>query len=299
VNQTKTIQVSAGSVISQKVKDYQMLVKFKLNLLVVFSAVMAYLIVAPGSVDFVAVLLLAVGGFLVTGASNAFNQVLEKQYDRLMTRTENRPLAANRMETSEAVMAAGFMSLVGIVLLALFNPWTAMLGMVALISYSFLYTPMKRVGPMAVFIGAIPGALPVLIGCTAMQGEITAFALVLFGIQFMWQFPHFWAIAWLAHDDYTKAGFYLLPSATGDRDSSTGLQCFIFALLLLVVSVMPYLMGMTGLLSAIVLLGVGGMYALYSWQLYKDCSREAARKVMFCSFAYLPIALIALYLDKI
>jgi heme o synthase len=281
------------------VKDYQMLVKFKLNLLVVFSAVMAYLIVAPGSVNLVAVLLLAVGGFLVTGASNAFNQVLEKQYDRLMTRTENRPLAANRMETSEAVMAAGFMSLVGIVLLALFNPWTAMLGMIALISYSFLYTPMKRVGPMAVFIGAIPGALPVLIGCTAMQGEITAFALVLFGIQFMWQFPHFWAIAWLAHEDYTKAGFYLLPSSTGERDSSTGWQCFIFALLLLVVSVMPYLMGMTGLLSAIVLLGVGGMYALYSWQLYTECSREAARKVMFCSFAYLPISLIVLYLDKI
>ncbi|MFK7808924.1 MAG: heme o synthase [Saprospiraceae bacterium] len=295
----KTAQVNITSAFSQKVKDYQTLVKFKLNLLVVFSAVMAYLIVAPGAVSWTAVMFLAMGGFLVTGAANALNQVLEKQYDRLMTRTENRPLAANRMESSEAVMAAGFMSLIGIVFLALFNPWTATLGMVALISYSFLYTPMKRVSPMAVFIGAIPGALPVLIGCTAMQGEITAFALVLFGIQFMWQFPHFWAIAWLAHEDYTRAGFYLLPSGTGDRDSNTGFQSFVFALLLIVVSLMPYLMGMTGLLSAIVLLGMGSLYAFYSWRLYKECSREAARKVMFCSFAYLPISLIVLFLDKI
>lgn len=299
MNNTKTAAANIGSAFSQKVKDYQILVKFKLNLLVVFSAVMAYLIVAQGTVSWVAVVFLALGGFLVTGAANALNQVLEKQHDRLMTRTENRPLAANRMETSEAVMAAGFMSLFGIVFLAMFNPWTATLGMLALISYSFIYTPMKRVSPLAVFIGAIPGALPVLIGCTAMQGEITAFALVLFSIQFMWQFPHFWAIAWLAHEDYTNAGFYLLPSSTGERDSSTGLQSFIFALLLLVVSVMPYFMGMTGLLSAIVLLGIGGLYALYSWQLYKECSREAARRVMFCSFAYLPISLIVLYLDKI
>ncbi|MFT4663929.1 MAG: protoheme IX farnesyltransferase [Polaribacter sp.] len=299
MNNTKTATIKTGSAFSQKLKDYQILVKFKLNLLVVFSAVMAYLIVAEGPVSYVAVLFLALGGFLVTGAANALNQVLEKQYDRLMVRTENRPLATGRMETSEAVMAAGFMSLIGIVFLALFNPWTAMLGMIALISYAFLYTPMKRVSPMAVFIGAIPGALPVLIGCTAMQGEITTFALVLFGIQFMWQFPHFWAIAWLAHEDYSNAGFYLLPSSTGERDSNTGWQSFIFAVLLIIVSIMPYFMGMTGILSAIILFGIGALYAFYSWQLYKQCNREAARKVMFCSFAYLPISLIVLYLDKI
>ncbi len=276
-----------------------MLVKLRLNLLVVFSAVMAYLIVGMGPVNWIALVILALGGFLVTGASNALNQVLEKQYDKLMTRTQDRPLAAGRMETSEAVMAAGFMSLVGIVLLALFNPWTATLGMLALIIYAFLYTPMKRVSPMAVFIGAIPGALPVLIGCTAFQGEITALALALFGIQFMWQFPHFWAIAWLGHEDYTRAGFNLLPSASGQRDRNTGLQCFLFALLGMVVSVVPFMMGEAGWWSAIVLLVLGGIYAYYGWQLRQTCSRDAARKLMFCSFFYLPIALIVLYLDKI
>ncbi len=296
---TKTAEKQINSSFSQKINDYKVLVKFRLNLLVVFSAVMAYLICAQGPISWVSIALLSVGGFLVTGASNALNQVLEKQYDRLMNRTKDRPIAAGRMDSSEAVMAAGFMSLFGIVLLACFNAWTAMLGMVALISYAFLYTPMKRVSPTAVFIGAIPGALPVLIGCTAMQGEITALGLVLFGIQFMWQFPHFWAIAWLGHEDYTRAGFRLLPSASGELDSNTGLQCFIFALLLLLVSVMPYYMGVTGVISLIVLLLIGGAYAFYSWQLYKKCDRAAARKLMFCSFFYLPISLIVLSLDKI
>ena len=295
----KTAQVKIGSAIFQKAKDYQMLMKFNLSLMVVFSAVMAYLIVAPVSVSWVEVCLLALGGFLVTGAANALNQVLEKDYDRLMARTANRPLAAKRMDTSEAVMLAGLMSLLGIVLLAFFNPWTATLGMLALISYAFLYTPMKRVGPMAVFVGAIPGALPVLIGCTAMQGSITTFALVLFGIQFLWQFPHFWAIAWLGHEDYTKAGFRLLPSASGEPDANTGMQSFLFALMLLVLSMVPYLMGMTGMLSAVVLFLVGSLYAYYAWQLYKDCTREAARRLMFCSFFYLPVSLIVLYIDKI
>ena len=298
---SKTVQTAGigAAVVNQKIRDYKMLIKFRLNLLVVFSAVMAYLIVAQGAINWMAILFLALGGFLVTGAANALNQVLEKDYDRLMPRTQDRPLAAGRMNTSEAVMAAGFMSLVGIVFLALFNPWTATLGMLALISYAFLYTPLKRVSPLAVFVGAIPGALPVLIGCTAAQGEITALALVLFGIQFMWQFPHFWAIAWLAHDDYAKAGYYLLPSTSGKRDSNTGLQSFLFALLLIVVSVIPYFMGITGWWSALVVLVLGGVYAGYGWKLYKTCSKLAARKLMFCSFFYLPITLIVLYLDKI
>ena len=297
--QTKTAEKRIDNSFSQKINDYKVLVKFRLNLLVVFSAVMAYLICAQGAIDWVSIVILSLGGFLVTGASNALNQVLEKQYDRMMDRTKDRPLAAGRMDVSEAVMAAGFMSLFGIVLLAWFNAWSAMLGMIALISYAFLYTPMKRVSPVAVFIGAIPGALPVLIGCTAMQGEITALGLVLFGIQFMWQFPHFWAIAWMGHADYSRAGFNLLPSGSGELDSNVGLQSFWFALLLLVVSVMPYIMGVTGLLSLIVLLAIGGTYAFYSWQLHKKCDRDAARKLMFCSFFYLPISLIILFVDKI
>ena len=299
MSRTKTADKKIRSAFSQKISDYKVLVKFKLNMLVVFSAIMAYLICAQGAVSWVSISVLALGGFLVTGASNALNQVLEKQHDLLMNRTKDRPVATGRMETSEAVMAAGFMSLIGIVLLSSFNAWTGMLGMIALISYAFIYTPMKRVSPVAVFIGAIPGALPVLIGCTAMQGEITALGLVLFGIQFMWQFPHFWAIAWMGHEDYTNAGFNLLPSASGELDSDVGKQSFIFALLLLLVSVMPYFMGITGIVSLIVLLAIGGAYAFYSWDLYKKCDRDAARKLMFCSFFYLPISLIVLSLDKI
>jgi len=299
VSQTKTADKKISSAFSQKVSDYKELVKFKLNLLVVFSAIMAYLICAQGAVSWVSISVLALGGFLVTGASNALNQVLEKQHDLQMNRTKNRPVATGRMDVSEAVMAAGFMSLTGIIMLASFNACTGMLGMIALISYAFIYTPMKRVSPVAVFIGAIPGALPVLIGCTAMQGEITALGLVLFGIQFMWQFPHFWAIAWMGHEDYTNAGFHLLPSASGELDSDVGKQCFIFALLLLLVSVMPYFMGITGVISLIVLLAIGGAYAFYSWDLYKKCDRDAARKLMFCSFFYLPVSLIVLSLDKL
>jgi len=293
------INTNSLSPFRQKVADYNMLFKLKLNLLVVFSAAMAYLIALEGAVNWGVLLALCVGGFLVTGASNILNQVLERDTDKLMKRTANRPLATQRMGVSEAIMIAGFSSMIGITLLAMINPWTAVLGTLSLILYSFLYTPMKRISPIAVFIGAIPGALPTMIGCVAAQGELTALAIVLFGIQFMWQFPHFWAIAWVGHDDYTNAGFRLLPSKDGERDSNTGLQSFLFAIMLIAVALMPYLMGVTGIVSAIIVGITGSIYAGYSWKLYKMCTKEAALKVMFCSFVYLPVALIALALDKI
>lgn len=276
-----------------------MLFKFKLNMLVVFSAAMAYLIALESEVNWWIFTALCLGGFLVTGASNTLNQVLERDTDQLMKRTADRPLAANRMGISEAIMIAGFTSMFGITLLAFINPWTAVLGTISLILYSFLYTPMKRVSPIAVFIGAIPGALPTMIGCVAAQGELTALAIVLFGIQFMWQFPHFWAIAWVGHEDYTNAGFRLLPSKDGEKDSNTGLQSFLFALMLAAIGFIPYFMGVTGLMSALVVGAAALMYLAYCWNLYKRCTKEAAMKVMFASFAYLPIALVALVLDKI
>ncbi len=283
----------------QKVADYNMLFKFRLNMLVVFSAAMAYLVAVQGNINWTAFLALCLGGFLVTGASNTLNQVLERDTDQLMKRTANRPLAAGRMNVSEAIMIAGFASMIGITFLAFINPWTAVLGTLSLILYSFLYTPMKRISPIAVFIGAIPGALPTMIGCVAAQGELTALAIVLFGIQFMWQFPHFWAIAWVGHEDYSNAGFRLLPSKDGERDYSAGLQSFYFSLMLIAVGLMPYLMGVTGIVSAIIVAVLGLIYAGFSWKLYKECTKEAALKLMFCSFFYLPFALIALVIDKI
>lgn len=275
-----------------------MLVKIRLSLTVVFSSLLAYLIAAPQAIQWSALAVLGLGGFLVTGAANALNQVLEKDYDRLMRRTADRPLAADRMSVSEAVMAAGLMSLFGICLLALFNPWAAFFGMVALLGYAFVYTPMKRISPLAVLVGAVPGALPVLIGSVAAQGELTLLAFVLFAIQFFWQFPHFWAIGWLGYEDYQRAGYRLLPSVDGQRDRSTGLQSFFYASFLLPVVVMPYLLGVTGLASAVVVAILTVLYAGLGWNFYRKADRKAALVLMFYSFFYLPISLVVLFIDK-
>jgi protoheme IX farnesyltransferase len=268
-------------------------------MLVVFSSVMAYLIAGIGYINWVGVIILSLGGMLVTGAANILNQVLERDTDKLMKRTADRPLAAGRMSVSEAVMSAGFMSLFGIIFLAMFNAWAALLGMISLISYAFIYTPMKRITPFAVVIGAIPGALPMMIGCVAMQGEMTTLAIALFGLQFLWQFPHFWAIAWLAFEDYANAGFHLLPSKRGVKDRNAGLQSFIYALVLIPVSLITYFMGITGIISAAIVLLSGLIYAYFGWDFYKKSTREAALRLMFSSFFYLPIVLFALFFDKI
>jgi len=287
------------SSLKQKLIDYTQLIKLRLSLLVVFSSVMAYLIAGQGFVNWTGVIILSLGGMLVTGAANTLNQVLERDTDKLMKRTAERPLAAERMTVSEAVMAAGFMSLFGIMFLAMFNAWTALLGMVSLILYAFVYTPMKKITPFAVIIGAVPGALPMMIGCVAMQGGLTTLAIALFGLQFLWQFPHFWAIAWLAFDDYTNAGFHLLPSKRGVKDRNAGLQSFIYALVLIPVSFVPYFMGLTGIISVIILLISGSLYAYFGWDFYKKCTRASALRLMFSSFFYLPIVLFALFFDKI
>lgn len=290
---------SIAAQVGQKARDYYQLVKFRLNLTVVFSSVMAFLIAGSGPVSWTALSVLALGGFLVTGAANALNQVLEKDYDRLMKRTADRPLAAGRMSISEGVLAAGLMSLFGTCLLALFNPWTAFFGMVALLSYAFLYTPLKRLTPLAVVVGAVPGALPTLIGAVAAQGQLTTLAFVLFGIQFFWQFPHFWSIGWLGYDDYVKAGYKLLPSVDGARDRNTGLQSTIYALFLFPVGLLPFLLGASGILSAAFVALLTLVYAGLSWNFYRKNDRKAALTLMFYSFIYLPLTLLALYIDKL
>jgi protoheme IX farnesyltransferase len=300
VSLIKTDKAVYSASVVEKIKDYGLLMKFKLSLTVVFSAVMAFLIAVDGNYYLTDLFILFLGGFLTTGAANALNQVLEKDYDRLMKRTENRPLPTGRMTVSEAVLVAGLMSLVGIVLLALFNPMTAFLGMLSLISYAFIYTPMKRVSNIAVTIGAIPGALPMVIGCTAAQGgSLTSVALILFALQFIWQFVHFWAIAWLGDEDYKNAGFQLLPTKNGEKDENTGRQSLIYVLFLLPISWGLYYKGVTGWVSAVILTILAIGFAYTAWNLYKKCSREAARIQMFYSLLYLPLALMALYFDKI
>jgi len=284
----------------QKVSDFKLLVKLRLTLTVVFSSLMAYLIaLGEAPILWYNLLILAVGGFLVTGASNVLNQVLERDFDRLMTRTADRPLAAGRMEVSSAVLLAGFMSLTGITLLSFFNPLAGFFGMVALVSYAFIYTPMKRVSPLAVTIGAVPGALPTLIGCVAAQGELTALALMLFMIQFLWQFPHFWSIGWLGFEDYQKAGYQIVPARNGERDRTIGFQAFLYAALLVPTTGAMYFLGLTSMVGTIIVVALSLIYTFFAWNFYRDYSRKTALYLMFCSFFYIPLALIVLFIDKI
>ena len=283
----------------QKVQDFKLLVKLRLNLTVVFSAVMAFIIASEGPINLGALLLLALGGFFITGGANALNQVIEKDFDKLMDRTADRPVASGRMSVSDAVLLAGLMSLGGITMLGLFNPWAAFFGSLALVSYAFLYTPMKRVSSMAIPIGAFPGALPMLIGCVAFQGTLTWLAIALFSIQFLWQFPHFWSIGWLGFDQYKKAGYRFIPEQAGKRDPNLGLFSGLYALILVPVVFSLYFLGVSGITSAIIAAVLSVVYAYFGWNLYRKQDRKAALMLMFSSFFYLPLVLVAFWIDKI
>ncbi|HND86721.1 MAG TPA: heme o synthase [Saprospiraceae bacterium] len=284
---------------SSSLRDFGLLVKFKLTLLVLFSAVMSYAIVAGERARLQDMLLLTLGGFLITGAANALNQVLERDYDRMMTRTAGRPLPAGRMSVSTAVLYAGLMAVAGIIFLAMFNPLASFLGTLSLISYAFVYTPLKRSTPLSVVVGAVPGALPLIIGCVAHEGYVSSVAVMLFALQFLWQFPHFWAVAWLADEDYKKAGFYLLPSRSGKKDSSVGLLSFWFCVMLVASAVLAASMGLVGWVATAMLIALNLYWAKCCWDLKRECSREAARKQMFVSFFHLPFSLIVLLLDRL
>lgn len=271
-----------------------MLVKLRLSLLVVFTSIMSYMIVAGSSASIVAVLFLGVGGFLVTAAANALNQVLEEDYDKNMARTADRPITTGRMKSSEAVMFAGLSCLVGVSMLALFNPLTSLLGMLSLICYSFVYTPLKRYSTSAVAIGAIPGALPVLIGCTAFEGTITVFGIGIFALQFLWQFPHFWAIGFLSYDDYKNAGYKLLPEdKEGKVDRSLGLHSTMYAVMMVPVIWMLFSFGTVSMVSSILVLITSIVYIGFSLNFHLKFDRSSGLKLMFYSFLYLPLILAA------
>ena len=272
------------------------LVKMRLSLVVVGSSVLGYAIVSDGRGSFFDILVLALGGFLVTGAANALNQVLEKDYDILMLRTSNRPVATGRMKSSEAVMFAGISCLVGISMLAAFNPITAFLGMLSLILYSFVYTPLKRYSTLAVAVGAVPGALPVLIGATSFEGSISLFAFCLFVIQFLWQFPHFWSIGFLGFDDYKKAGYLLLPLNGEQIDRNLGLSSMFYASLIVPVTLFMFLGFGISIISTFLIVLFSLVYVYLSFDFHKKFDRASALKLMFFSFLYLPIVLISLWL---
>ena len=287
------MEVASANPANSWFRDVLELTKVRLTIMVVFSAVIGYVIAGGGTVHYLPVFVLALGGFLVAGAANAINQILEKEYDAMMTRTAQRPVAAGRMQISEALVIAGLMLLSGIVLLALFNPLAAFLGMLSCILYAFLYTPMKRFGTMSVAVGAIPGALPVVIGCVAYEGTISWLALVLFAVQFLWQFPHFWAIGFLSFDEYQKAGFKLVPSASdGKIHGGLGWHTLTYALLLLPVCMLAYWGGVTGLMTSLGMGLVSIWYVYKAYRFWREFDHAAARALLFTSFAYLPAVLL-------
>lgn len=298
-------EVGVLSFAVDRFRSYCELLKPRLSLLVTFSSLFGYALGSSGALNWPSLFMLGLGGFLVSGASVTINQILEKDLDRLMTRTQGRPLPSQRIRPHEATWVAIFSAVLGGILLIKFtNPLTVLLSFLSLLLYSFVYTPLKRVGPIAVFVGAVPGALPPLLGWIAATGTIGYEALVLFGIQFIWQFPHFWAIAWVSHDDYQKAGFKLLPSS-GKKDFQTAIQIMIYTLFLLPMGLLPAKFGITGINSALVVTVCGVFFLAQTFMLMRECliegekARKSALKIMFGSFIYLPVVQIAFILDKL
>jgi protoheme IX farnesyltransferase len=291
-------QLSGVAFFSAKARAYAELLKFRLSFLVSFSCAFGYVLASP-SLNAVTLGMLFLGGFLISGASVTINQIIEKDLDKVMTRTMSRPLPTDRLSVQEAIIFTVVCLISGVAILLYFtNTLTTSLSILSMLLYSFLYTPLKRVGPIAVFVGAIPGALPPLLGWTAATGEIGYEALIIFGIQFIWQFPHFWAIAWVADDDYKKAGFKLLPSG-GQKDLNTAIQIMIYTMCLIPLGLLPATFGITGITSAIVATVCGVLFFAQTFSLMKSGDRKSALKIMFGSFLYLPIVQIAYLLDKV
>ncbi len=286
-------------------KDLVKLVKFRLTFLVVFSASISFLIgsqiITPtnpnGIINWVNWAKLIVGGFLITGAANGFNEIIEKDLDRLMTRTADRPLPAGRMNNGQALVISLLMGVCGTYLLGSLNLLTGFLSVFAIILYAFVYTPLKQKSPISVFVGAIPGALPPLIGYVAANPTIDQIALILFGIQFMWQFVHFWAIAWVLDDDYKLAGFRLLP--TGKRDRASAIVTFVFAVVLVPVSLLPTYYGYGGYYVGGVSLVCSLIFLYQSFVLMRTLEIKSARQLMFGSFIYLPVVQLMFLFDFI
>jgi protoheme IX farnesyltransferase len=294
-----TGNIAFSSLMAIKLKSYYELLKVRLSFLVAFSSGFGYVLGSHGSINWTSFVAFCVGGFLVSGGALTINQILEVEYDKVMKRTMDRPLPTHRVGKVEAALYAGLLLLSGFSLLLVFtNVLTVLISLLSMLLYSFVYTPLKRVGPIAVFVGAIPGALPPLLGWVAATGQISYEAMIIFCIQFIWQFPHFWAIAWLADDDYKKAGFRLLP-AKGKKDMRTAINIMIYTLFLLPLGLLPAKFGVAGINSAIIATICGVLFLAQTFSLMRDNSRKSALKIMYGSFLYLPIVQIAYLIDKV
>ena len=252
------------------------------------------------SLDWMVLLKLALGGYCMVGASNAFNQIIEKDLDALMDRTKNRPVPTGRMSLGVALMIASFLTIIGIVLLYTINPKTAMFGAISIFLYTSIYTPLKTITSLSVFVGAFPGAIPFMLGWVAATGEFGIEAGTLFLIQFFWQFPHFWAIGWFLYDDYERAGFYMLPS--GKKDKVTALQIILYTVWLILASLVP-VFGYTGRLfitpvAAAVVFLLGLWMLFYAVKLYKVRTPKAARTLMLVSVSYITLLQLVYIFDK-
>ncbi len=299
----KTTHISPIAVLGQKLREFAALTKMSLSVTVVLSGAFGYLFGADYSVfSVLQFALFVLAGLLVTWSASAFNEVFEKDIDALMERTKVRPIPAGQITAAAALFTAGVMAVSGVLLLWFrFGALAAVLGAVCIFSYAFVYTPMKKVSPIAVFIGAVPGALPPAIGyvCATYPGTFNYFTCsTLFFIQFLWQFPHFWSIAWLRFDDYKKAGIMMLPSASGKTKYSS-VHAFLYSAFLLVVSVVPYTFGLVGVYGTTVMVIMGAFYMFTAANLYRKNDDKSAKHLMFASFFYLPITQLAMVLDKI
>jgi heme o synthase len=286
---------SKASIIS----DFKEITKMRLSLSVVFSSLAGYLLGAE-TVNGYILLLLAFGGYFMVGASNAFNQIIEKDLDALMERTKNRPIPAGRMSVNSAFILASIFTILGITILYIINPQTAMFGAISIFLYTSVYTPLKTKTPLSVFVGAIPGAIPFMLGWVAATNNFGIEPGTLFMIQFFWQFPHFWAIGWFLHEDYQKAGFNMLP--TGKRDKGTAVQTILYTVWTIIVSIIP-VFGFTGslhltIVGAIIVFLLGLVMLYYAVQLYKKMTAVAARQLMLASVLYITLVQIIYVLDK-
>ncbi len=293
------VEIAETSTTASVFADFKELTKVRLAVSVVFSAIAGYLLGAP-VVQVWPILLLAFGGYCMVGASNAFNQVIERDLDALMKRTRNRPIPAGRMSVSTAMVTAIVLTLLGIVSLYILNPKTAMFGAISIFLYTSVYTPLKTVTPLSVFVGALPGAIPFMLGWVAATNEFGIEPGTLFMIQFFWQFPHFWALGWMLDDDYRKGGFKMLP--TGKKDTGTLLQIIMYTIWMIVISIIP-VFGITGRLqlsvpAAVIIFIMGMVMLLFAFALYGKRDNPTARKLMLASVSYITLMQIVYVIDK-
>jgi protoheme IX farnesyltransferase len=279
--------------------DFKQLTKFGLSLSVVFSSIAGYLL-AVETIDYKILMLLAIGGYCMVGASNAFNQIIEREPDSLMLRTKNRPIPAGRLSVTNAMIIAVILTIFGVLILYSINPKTALFGAISIFLYTSVYTPLKPVTPLSVFVGAIPGAIPFMLGWVAATGQFGIEAGILFMIQFFWQFPHFWAIGWLQFDEYKKAGFNLMP--TGEKNQKASKLIIIYTIFMLLVSIVP-VFKITGTLylhpvSALIIFILGVVMLFYGIKLHKEQSDILARKLMLSSVLYITLIQIIYVIDK-